>query len=228
MAPRWVYNTLLPNYSFPSRCHFQNVTSLTPYSFLYLISYTFHSQSIYCLMSFSYSFLRQSLLPLMPLILLSDFMIAKSKEYFMTLVCFLYSPQILLSWFSYVYGNPSAFCFYDHINVAIFGLSCSQSILPNLELTHLCNNLKPCLYIRLLSWALILLHIMTWTSQKFINVLKLASSSVVISPNMILLINLLALKHPRFLHFPYHSHKALSYFISLQNDNRNFSSADIC
>lgn len=87
MAPRWVYNTLLPNYSFPSRCHFQNVTSLTPYSFLYLISYTFHSKSIYCLVSFSYSFLRQSLLPLMPLILLSDFMIAKSKEYFMTLVC---------------------------------------------------------------------------------------------------------------------------------------------
>ena len=58
-------------------------------------------------------------------------------------------------WFSYVHGNPSAFCLYDHINVAIFGLSCSQSILPNLELTHLCNNLKPCLYIRLLSWALI-------------------------------------------------------------------------
>ena len=131
-------------------------------------------------------------------------------------------------WFSYVHGNPSAFCLYDHINVAIFGLSCSQSILPNLELTHLCNNLKPCLYIRLLSWALILLHIMTWTSQKFINVLKLASSSVVISPKMILLINLLALKHPRFLHFPYHSHKALSHFIFLQNDYRSFSSADIC
>ena len=87
MAPRRVFNTLLPSYSFPSMCHFQNVTSLSPYSFLYLISYTFHSQSIYCLMSFSYSFLRQSLLPLMPLILLSDVMIAKSKEYFMTLVC---------------------------------------------------------------------------------------------------------------------------------------------
>ena len=88
MAPRWVYNALLSNYSFPSSCHFQNVTSLTPNLFLYLISYNFHSQSIYCLLSFSYSFLRQSLLPLMPLILLSDFMIAKSKEYFMTLVCF--------------------------------------------------------------------------------------------------------------------------------------------
>ena len=87
MPPRRVYTTLLPSYSFPSRRHFQNVTFLTPYSFLYLISYTLHSQSIYCLMSFSYSFLRQSLLPLMPLILLSDFMIAKSKEYFMTLVC---------------------------------------------------------------------------------------------------------------------------------------------
>lgn len=53
--------------------------------------------------------------------------------------------------------NSGASCLYDHINVASsqsspLCLSAFQSILLSLELTHLCNDLKPCFYRRPPSW----------------------------------------------------------------------------